>query len=624
MIVYKGIEYRNLIEQVEKNKQDIAEHYARDRVLENYGIKVVATINDVSQLPDPLSYNGDYGDAYAVGNEPPYTFYIFTRPNQAVGQLDNRWLDLGELAIPGPQGEQGEQGIMGPEGKSNKWFTGENEPYGALEGDLWLRNDGNVYQYTFINNGLVWVLKSNVRGPQGIQGERGPQGVQGIQGPIGPVGPIGLPGNAITIVGTITNTSQLPTPSETIRNNGYLYVEDNNNYLYFITGTDTLIWERISFSNASIVTVNGQPVTEFDSDTKVNKISEANVLYATDNTGNDTSMEYSEAEVPDTIVKRDAEGHISATEPEHNENVATKGYVDTKYNEEMLARQAEDQLLDTRIQNVGNRILNPNLLINGDFQINQRNRTVYNTVGYCVDRWYILSGGISVTPDATQGLKIEYTGNSWAIVVQDVDRDLKDGIYTLSISVDGRQYQKQVNLTKTMGNVDIPILNFGSARVSYGNVTNRYGVQFIAATGSWSGSVHYVNWIKLEYGDYATPFVPKSYSEELFDCQYYYQKVRVQDGTTASTATVFYPTASLARTMRIGSGTTGVKFTESTAGTSNVRGQGQNYASGFTVALNAMYSNSIGLVVSFSTNTLTSQYVYYLVNCEVILDCELR
>ena len=41
MIVKDGIEYRNLVEQVRKNQEDIARHYEIDRVLADWGIKVI-------------------------------------------------------------------------------------------------------------------------------------------------------------------------------------------------------------------------------------------------------------------------------------------------------------------------------------------------------------------------------------------------------------------------------------------------------------------------------------------------------------------------------------------------------------------------------------------------------
>ena len=91
-----------------------------------------------------------------------------------------------------------------------------------------------------------------LQGPQGVQGIQGPTGAQGpigqtgpqgVQGPKGDTGPKGEPGESFKIVGSLTSTGQLPTPTEDIRTNAYL-IPDNNgyNHLWVITGTTTLVW----------------------------------------------------------------------------------------------------------------------------------------------------------------------------------------------------------------------------------------------------------------------------------------------------------------------------------------------------------------------------------------------
>lgn len=95
-------------------------------------------------------------------------------------------------------------------------------------------------------------------GPQGIQGKpgkdgaqgnpgaTGPQGIQGIQGPMGPQGPAG---QSFQIAGIIANTSLLPTPTESIRNQAYLVGAAAPYELYVITGNGDLYW-----SNAGQIT----------------------------------------------------------------------------------------------------------------------------------------------------------------------------------------------------------------------------------------------------------------------------------------------------------------------------------------------------------------------------------
>ena len=265
-ITIDGKTFRNLEEQVQKNKEDIANHYAIDRVLANFGIKVVGQIADASGLPDPVTYEGAYGDAYAVGASEPYNFFIYTRPDVNAGHPNNYWLDVGGLAIVGPQGPQGVQGPQGETGASSTWFAGVSPPMGNNKnGDMFLQLNsgdatGNVYRYV---TGSGWQGPvGNIRGPQGAQGARGLQGVQGPQGPQGPQGvqgPQGTPGQTFYVVGTLENTGQLPTPTQAIRAGAYLIPSEtvSSEYdMWVIVGGnnegDTLTW-----FNAGQVTTQG-------------------------------------------------------------------------------------------------------------------------------------------------------------------------------------------------------------------------------------------------------------------------------------------------------------------------------------------------------------------------------
>lgn len=269
MIIRNNVEYRNLVEQVLKNKEDIAKHYDSDRVLEDYGIKIVGSVNTAAELPDALTYDGAYGDAYTVGVEAPYDFYVFTRPLQ--GETENRWLDLGQLAIEGPQGEQGPQGIQGETGTSTRWYTGNGAPYGSGydDGDMYLDNySWNVYIY----ESQAFKLIGNIKGGQGPQGPQGRQGIQGIPGEPGPQGANGTPGDAVRIVGVLSSASMLPEPASIARDTAYVVEDGTGQWLYFITGIEPdLMWDRVAFENGTTVLVNDAPVQTFSADTKVDK-----------------------------------------------------------------------------------------------------------------------------------------------------------------------------------------------------------------------------------------------------------------------------------------------------------------------------------------------------------------
>ena len=81
MITIDGKEYRNLEEQVRKNQADILYMLEEEGALNQFGIKVVGQVDTAASLPDPTTYTGEYGDAYAVGTASPYVLYIWTRAN---------------------------------------------------------------------------------------------------------------------------------------------------------------------------------------------------------------------------------------------------------------------------------------------------------------------------------------------------------------------------------------------------------------------------------------------------------------------------------------------------------------------------------------------------------------
>lgn len=207
----------NLEMQVLKNKNDIEDLQNVEKTIQAFGIKVVANVENASDIPAVITYKfnnpgWNYGDAYTVGLQEPYQFWILTRADKTssnpLHQVDY-WFNLGTLT--GPQGPQGPQGIAGPQGP---------------KGDI---------------------------GPQGSTGPIGPQGPRGIAGPRGVAGLQGLqgdPGFAVTLKAYITDVNQLPTPTPEIRHDGYLLksADGTTSTLYAIIGGDTpssLTWSAI-------------------------------------------------------------------------------------------------------------------------------------------------------------------------------------------------------------------------------------------------------------------------------------------------------------------------------------------------------------------------------------------
>ena len=211
MLAFGNKEFRNLEEQVAWNKNMITGIVNQSISLAAFGIREVNRVTNANQIPSPADYKTtnpgwDYGDAYSVGTEPPYEFWVLTRADDT--HETDYWFDLGKFPAPGPQGPAGKDGADGA--------TGPQGPQGP---------QGRI-------------------GPMGPQGMVGPVGPQGPIGPVGPIGPKGDPGDPFTLIGTVATTAQLPDPTTVIRSAAYRVGPDaNGDYaLYVIEGDETLLW----------------------------------------------------------------------------------------------------------------------------------------------------------------------------------------------------------------------------------------------------------------------------------------------------------------------------------------------------------------------------------------------
>lgn len=112
----------NLEMQVLKNKNDIEDLQNVEKTINAFGITVVANVENASDIPAVITYKLDnpgweYGDAYTVGLQEPYQFWILTRADKNSSNplhQGDYWFNLGTLT--GPRGPQGPQGVAGPQG----------------------------------------------------------------------------------------------------------------------------------------------------------------------------------------------------------------------------------------------------------------------------------------------------------------------------------------------------------------------------------------------------------------------------------------------------------------------------------------------------------------------------
>lgn len=201
-------------------------------------------------------------------------------------------------------------------------------------------------------------------------------------------------------------------------------------------------------------------------------------------------------------------------------------------------------------------ISNPNILINGDFRINQRKQQIYSeNYKYTVDRWLLsnwgldemthgsltkrdegisLTGAKSKQLYITQILEIEnslklsnqfvtlsvdmygdniISGNVFIqVVYEDKDKNVKFGkkiIEANELKSNWERYSVSLKIDGDTTKVYVQIGTFEEAAKGY-CLINEDGVLFI-------------NNVKLEIGDKATSFCPRNYGEELLMCQRYYE-----------------------------------------------------------------------------------------------------
>ena len=164
--------------------------------------------------------------------------------------------------------------------------------------------------------------------------------------------------------------------------------------------------------------------------------------------------------------------------------------------------------------------INPNLLMNPDFKINQRGQDVYSGTMHTADCWRCItstgqvtvgSGGITVTDTAGGECKI----NNY------VEGDLTGKTITLSACIDGTICKVSGLATADMTTWDKQLkVYFDGGYLLFGcyNVHKFFIMFASAAEKSFS-----CQWVKLELGSIATPFCPPDPATELAKCQRYYQ-----------------------------------------------------------------------------------------------------
>ena len=185
---------------------------------------------------------------------------------------------------------------------------------------------------------------------------------------------------------------------------------------------------------------------------------------------------------------------------------------------EAVASRSEMQELTSRL----NQLSNPNLLINGDFQIWQRGTNFggQSRNFFIADRWLVHAPSVRFRlTKIDKGISFSGLTAIW----QNIESDLRNNNYTLSFILNGKKYAiNDINFIESFNYyplyndetdeeiVSIQTIYYAEenySRISFSlNHTDTYELQCV----------------KLEQGSIATSFVPRLYAEELPLCQRYY------------------------------------------------------------------------------------------------------
>lgn len=308
-----------------------------------------------------------------------------------------------------------------------------------------------------------------------------------------------------------------------------------------------------------------------------------------------------------TVAKRHGNGRLYVGAPTENYDAATKKYVDdATYNE--------------------------NILINGEFNVNQQGNTTYSTKGgriKTVDMWIAWNGTGTfnastkvLTNTGTSGnlilqQAIEYYGYLWGktlTLTAKIDGVIYSATSTLPSSApSANAYYCYKDITTSSGAVLYMRLRYTPDRtMMYADIG--LGPN---SSGATKPSIT-LGYVKLEYGSVSTPIRRggwNTYSEELIKCQRYYQNIYTHDVTSyARSATSITISFRLPVMLRANP-----TLTERRTGTIVV-GQGGSHAA-TKVAFAQMWSNIVRLTIT--TSGLVTNQVYVTNSGDFSLDANI-
>lgn len=189
-------------------------------------------------------------------------------------------------------------------------------------------------------------------------------------------------------------------------------------------------------------------------------------------------------------------------------------------------------------------VVQPNLLINSDFAINQRGQSSYSTVNqYTYDRWFLASAKsvtrqVNTCPDSSTQYMLNITvsnnsANSFSQPMESFSERFVGKTVTVSLYVKaatngtllcgfGNSNIKTINATTSWQKV---MFTIPSVTASPSSTWHLNGFYLQTPFGETSGAIgnYSITGVQVVYGDYAGQYIPPDPATELVKCQRFYQ-----------------------------------------------------------------------------------------------------
>lgn len=193
-------------------------------------------------------------------------------------------------------------------------------------------------------------------------------------------------------------------------------------------------------------------------------------------------------------------------------------------NGEVVAKNAES----ATTAKVASNVVNPNLLINGDFRVNQRGQTTYSASGYTVDRWNIGANASLTVGDGS--ITITTTGaTSFGQKIEGTFAMLAGKSLCLSARINGKVYEASGKVPEDKPSATTGETVIINKRIEENNINGYLKFVWLNSSSNFRAYFYYsaaqtikFDYVKLEVGETATAHSPRPYAEELSLCQRYY------------------------------------------------------------------------------------------------------